>query len=182
MIVWIWFMHDFRKSHIEYRRRCRYAIRSNRRNTRQRLEAFTFFDICRSQFERNHSKESMKSWLADARDNKWLKFEWQTIIRAHERSQYYEALLQNIHEVIFMRVFHREANLAYWISFVANILQVDQIDWRTNTNFVETLKRNSRIFVDISTQFVKRTISLTIRIFFEIEKLRNQIVSVSCSW
>ena len=78
-----------------------------------------------------------------------------------------------------MGVPNRGADLAYWASFAAHILQFGQLGWGTNTKFVEALKRNSPTFADISRQFVERAVSLTIRTFFETERWGNQIVSVS---
>ncbi|KAL8846162.1 MAG: hypothetical protein Q9221_008730 [Calogaya cf. arnoldii] len=98
------------------------------------------------------------------------------IIRAHERSQHYGALLQSTHGIVFMGVPHRGADSARWASLVANILQVGQLGWGTNTNFVEALKRNSPIFSDISRQFVERAEQLTIRTFFETERWGNQVI------
>ncbi|KAL9023532.1 MAG: hypothetical protein Q9196_007145, partial [Gyalolechia fulgens] len=98
------------------------------------------------------------------------------IIRAHERSQHYGALLQSIHGIVFMGVPHRGADSARWASLVANILQVGQLGLGTNTNFVEALKRNSPTFSDISRQFVERATLLTIRTFFETERWGNQVI------
>ena len=78
-----------------------------------------------------------------------------------------------------MGVPHRGADSAYWASFVANILQVVQLGWGTNTSFVEALKRNSPTFTEISTQFVERAASLRIRTFFETERWGNQVVGIS---
>ena len=78
-----------------------------------------------------------------------------------------------------MGVFHRGADSAYWASFFANILQVAQLGWGTNTKFVEALKRNSPTFINISTQFVERAALLRIRTFFETERWGNQVVGIS---
>lgn len=78
-----------------------------------------------------------------------------------------------------MGVPHYGADLARWASLVANILQVGQLGWGTNTYFVEALKRNSPTFSDISRRFVERAEPLTIRTFFETERWGIQVVSVS---
>ncbi|KAL8874708.1 MAG: hypothetical protein Q9198_006845, partial [Flavoplaca austrocitrina] len=75
-----------------------------------------------------------------------------------------------------MGVPHYGADLARWASLVANILQVSQLGWGTNTKFVEALKRNSPTFADISRQFVERAKPLTIRTFFETERWGNQVI------
>ncbi|KAL8977069.1 MAG: hypothetical protein Q9205_007057 [Flavoplaca limonia] len=85
-------------------------------------------------------------------------------------------LLQSTHGIVFMGVPHYGADLARWASLVANILQVSQLGWGTNTKFVEALKRNSPTFADISRQFVERAKPLTIRTFFETERWGNQVI------
>ena len=98
--------------------------------------------------------------------------------RAHDRTQLYGDLLQCIHGVVFLGVPHRGSDLAYWASFAANILEIGQLGWGTNPQFVEALRRDSPVLAQISGQFVERAVILTIRTFFETERLGNQVVSV----
>lgn len=67
--------------------------------------------------------------------------------------------------------------MAYWGSFAANLLQFGQLSLGTNQKFIEALRRNSPTLADISEQFVERAHSLSIRTFFETERLGNQVVS-----
>ncbi|KAF7502214.1 hypothetical protein GJ744_006436 [Endocarpon pusillum] len=100
----------------------------------------------------------------------------QAIIRAHERSLVYGDLLRHIRGIVFMGVPHRGADLAYWAAFAANIVQVVQLGFGTNANFVEALKRNSQPFAKISRQFVERQLKLSIRTFYETQRLGNQVI------
>jgi hypothetical protein len=107
---------------------------------------------------------------------------WQAIIRAHERSQVYGNLLRDVRGIIFMGVPHRGADLAYWATFTANILQFGQLGLGTNPRFVEVLKRSSPTFANISGQTVERAARLSIRTFYETEKMGNQLVRTSINF
>ena len=52
------------------------------------------------------------------------------------------------------------------------------LEFRGNIRYVDALKRNSQIWRDISKQFVKRTVQLEIRTFYETEKLDNMLVYI----
>lgn len=99
------------------------------------------------------------------------------MILANERSDYYGKLLDSIKAVIFMAVPHRGADLAFWAAFAARLVKDVQLGFRGNPAFVEALQRNSRACADISRQFVGRSAKLSIRTFFETEKMGNQLVS-----
>lgn len=75
-----------------------------------------------------------------------------------------------------MGVPHRGADLAYWATFAANILQFGQLGLGTNSNFVRALKRSSPTFANISGQFVERAARLSIWTFYETERMGNQLV------
>jgi hypothetical protein len=100
----------------------------------------------------------------------------QAMIRAHERSSHYADLLQRVRGVVFMGVPHRGSDVAYWAAFAANILQFGQLGFATNPAYVTALRRNSETFAAISTQFVERAVPLSIRTFFETERMGNQLV------
>jgi hypothetical protein len=99
------------------------------------------------------------------------------MILAHDRSKYYGHLLQQVRAVVFFGVPHRGSNVAYWAAFAARILQLGQLGLRTNSTYVKALQRNSSTFAEISTQFVERAEPLSIRTFFETERMGNQVVS-----
>jgi hypothetical protein len=99
------------------------------------------------------------------------------MILAHERSNYYGDLLQHIRAVVFLGVPHRGADVAYWATFAANILQFGQLGFGTHPVYVKALQRNSPTFANISTQFIERASPLLIRTFFETERMGNQVVS-----
>jgi len=103
----------------------------------------------------------------------------QAMILAHHRSKYYGNLLQHVRAIVFFGVPHRGSDVAYWATFAANILQFGQLGLRTNPTYVKALQRNSSTFAEISTQFVERAESLSIRTFFETERMGNQVVSSS---
>jgi hypothetical protein len=101
------------------------------------------------------------------------------MILAHERSNYYGDMLQRVRAVVFLGVPHRGSDLAYWATFTATILQFGQLGLRTNPAYVNALQKNSPTFANISTQFIERAAPLSIRTFFETERMGNQIVSFS---
>ncbi len=109
-----------------------------------------------------------------------LTTDWsQAMILANERSKYYGDVLQHIRAAVFFGVPHRGSDTAYWANFAANILRFGQLGWRTNPAYVKALQRNSPTFANISTQFVGRTEQLSIRTFYETERMGNQVVSFS---
>jgi len=99
------------------------------------------------------------------------------MILAHERANIYKEILESIRSAVFFGVPHRGADQAYWAEFAAKVVQVSQLGFGTNTNFVRDLKRNSPAFAAISQQFIERGAQLQqIRTFYETEKLLNQLV------
>ena len=99
------------------------------------------------------------------------------MILAHERSGSYGDLLGCVKALVFFGVPHRGADLAYWATFASTILQITQLGFATNTNFVIALQKNSPAFAQISEQFIERGAKLKIRTFYETEKLYNRLVS-----
>jgi len=98
------------------------------------------------------------------------------LILAHERSRYYADLLNSVRGLIFFGVPHHGSDVAYWGNLAANLLRIFQLGFSTNTNFVEALKRDSQTFTDISQQFIERGTNLSIRTFYETEKLYGKLV------
>lgn len=76
---------------------------------------------------------------------------------------------------------HRGAEAAYWASFTANVAKV-ALFGRVNVNFVTDLQKNSRVFADISKQFIERGASLTIKTFYETDRLYGQLVCKCFAW
>jgi hypothetical protein len=101
------------------------------------------------------------------------------MILANERSKYYGDLLQHVRGAVFFGVPHRGSDIAYWAGFAANVLQFGQLGLGTNPAYVKALQRNSPTFAKISTQFVDRAERLSIRTFYETERMGNQVVSAS---
>ena len=66
---------------------------------------------------------------------------------------------------------HRGASAASWGDFVARALQALQMNTATNRNLLSDLEKNSEALWQISQQFVERASTLTIRTFYEINKL-----------
>lgn len=98
------------------------------------------------------------------------------MILAHERSSRYGHLLENTSAAVFLGVPHRGSDLAYWADFAARLLQFGQLGFRGNPTFVAALQRNTPTFQNISAQFVERAASLSIRTFYETERMGNQLV------
>ncbi len=102
------------------------------------------------------------------------------MILAHERSKQYANLLASTRGLVFFGVPHRGSDIARLGNFAANLLEMAQLGFGTNTNFVEALKRNSETFAHISQQFIERGADIPIRTFYETERLGNQLVCSHC--
>lgn len=100
------------------------------------------------------------------------------MILAWERSDHYKNLLQTISGVVFLGVPHRGADVAYWASFPVYLLKYVSLGFCGNTDFLESLKKNSEHWRTISKQFVERGKLLQIRTFFETDKIGNTIVCI----
>lgn len=98
------------------------------------------------------------------------------MIRAWERSSLYGSLLENIRGIVFLGVPHRGADIAYWASLPAKIIESGSLGFLGNTNFLNSLKRNSESWRIISEQFVERGTSVKIKTFFETKKIGNILV------
>jgi hypothetical protein len=100
------------------------------------------------------------------------------MIIAHEKSKSYGSLLSRVHAAVFFGVPHRGSDCAYWAYFAARLLEFGQLGFRTNSNYVSALRRNSKTFADISQQFIDRgSMFHTIRTYYETEKMGNRLVS-----
>lgn len=77
---------------------------------------------------------------------------------------------------VFFGVPHRGADSAYWANSAANFVKFAQLGSGANTNFVAALQRKSETFADISQQFIERGALLTIRTFYETERLYGVLV------
>lgn len=104
------------------------------------------------------------------------------MILANERPDHYEKLLHSVRASIFMAVPHRGADIAFWAAFAARLLRDAQLGFAGNPAYVNALQRNSRTCANISRQFVGRSTNLSIRTFFETEKMGNQLVSSKIVW
>ena len=68
---------------------------------------------------------------------------------------------------------HRGSDLAWWSSFLANILRVATVSTSTNPKLVTALKNESTGLSDISTQFIERGANLKIYTFYETERFER---------
>ena len=100
------------------------------------------------------------------------------MIIAHERSKVYGPMLEKVQGSVFFGVPHRGSDVAYWATFAATLLKYGQIGFGTNVTYVASLQRNSQTFADISQQFVERSSNISIRTFYETEKMLNQLVFI----
>src|SRR5277367_6682209 len=98
------------------------------------------------------------------------------MILAHERSKIYGPLVAQVKASVFFGVPHRGSDTAYWGTFAATLLKYGQLGFGTNTTYVAALQRNSQTFADISTQFIERAAIISIRTFYETEKMANQLI------
>lgn len=94
-----------------------------------------------------------------------------------DRFNPYGDLLRNIRGLIFFGVPHRGADIAFWASLPANLLDKGLIGFGANTRFLDALKRNSPEWREISKQFVQRADAIPlIRTYFETKRLGNILV------
>ena len=92
---------------------------------------------------------------------------------------YYGKMLDKISGCLFLGVPHQGADLAYWAQFPARVLPYVSLGFAGNPRFLESLKKNSEVWMQISSEFVHRATNLSIRTFFETKKLGDVIVSVA---
>jgi len=90
---------------------------------------------------------------------------------------YYGEILDKITGCLFLGVPHQGSDLAYWAKFPARILPYVSLGFAGNPRFLELLETNSKEWMQISKDFVHRASKLSIRTFFETEKLGDVIVS-----
>ena len=81
------------------------------------------------------------------------------------------SLLNHVRGVVFLGTPHRGSNSAYWASFVARALQVVQFGVGTNSTLLRDLQSSSKVLSDISQQWLERSTPLSIRTFYETDKL-----------
>lgn len=102
----------------------------------------------------------------------------QTMIVAHERSDFYGDLHDKVVAFVFLGVPHKGSDLAFWHKFVIELSKFAQLDLRGNSNFAAALETNSERFAKISSQSVERlqSPSIDIRTFYESDKCHNLLV------
>ncbi|KAF8532865.1 hypothetical protein BDD12DRAFT_901378 [Trichophaea hybrida] len=99
------------------------------------------------------------------------------LILAHERSNIFNDLLDNVHGSVFFGVPHRGADPAYWGLFAGNLSRVFTLG-RANTKYIAALKRNSQTLANISKQFIQIGASLEGRTFYEPETMFHQLIGL----
>ncbi|PLB52365.1 hypothetical protein P170DRAFT_348482, partial [Aspergillus steynii IBT 23096] len=95
---------------------------------------------------------------------------------AWNNSDRYGRLLDQIKGCLFLGVPHRGADLASWAKLPVRTFQLLSGGSLGNNNFLDSLQRNSTVWMDISRDFVHRAKHLQIRTFHETEKFMNQII------
>lgn len=89
----------------------------------------------------------------------------------------YGNILNSVKASVFFGVPHHGSDSAYWANSAANFVKLAQLAGSgANTNFIAALQRKSEVFADISQQFVERAAPLTIRTFYETERLYGVLV------
>ena len=94
------------------------------------------------------------------------------MVLAHERSSEldFKDILENTKAMAFLSVPHKGADIAWWGTFGANILNSASLGTSTSKNLIKDLKKHSPALMDISKQFVPRSQGLTIYAFYERRK------------
>ncbi|TDZ15835.1 Vegetative incompatibility protein HET-E-1 [Colletotrichum orbiculare MAFF 240422] len=100
----------------------------------------------------------------------------QALILAIQRSDYWGSIATSTKGLVFFGVPHRGADKAYWAALVVRIAQFSSLGIRGNNKFVDSLKRNSAEFANISQAFIQPGARLTIRSFYETERMGNSLI------
>jgi hypothetical protein len=100
----------------------------------------------------------------------------QAMIIAHERANLYGSLLERIKGLMFLSTPHRGADIAYWAGYAAKLTELLELGRGTNKSWVKGLKKNSKEFANISTQFIERAQYLRIRTFYETDRYLGELV------
>lgn len=98
------------------------------------------------------------------------------MILAKQNSDRYGELLEKISGCLFLGVPHRGADLAYWATIPAKIVEHLSMGFLGNTQFIASLRRSSGIWRSISNDLLHRGERIDIRTFYETNKVGNQIV------
>ncbi|TDZ39082.1 Protein SERAC1 [Colletotrichum spinosum] len=100
----------------------------------------------------------------------------QALILAIQRSDYWGSIATSTKGLVFFGVPHRGADKAYWAALVVRIAQFSSLGIRGSNKFVDSLKRNSAEFANISQAFIQPGARLTIRSFYETERMGNSLI------
>jgi hypothetical protein len=108
----------------------------------------------------------------------------QALILAHEQSSIFGELLRNVKGIVFMGTPHRGADIAYWGSFVTDVLRLASLGRNTTSKLLPDLQKGSKTLSEISSQFVHRGSGLNIVTFFEVEivDFLGYVVSFDEGW
>jgi hypothetical protein len=101
------------------------------------------------------------------------------MILAWNNLEHYGEVLGNIKGCLFLGVPHSGSDLAYWAKFPARVIPYASFGFAGNPAFLRSLERNSKVWLDISRDFVHRSTQLMIRTFFETDRLGDVTVSSS---
>jgi hypothetical protein len=96
------------------------------------------------------------------------------LVLAHERSREFGDLRDSVRGCVFFGVPHRGAKIASWASSLAKLTEM--LGFEVNPNFTKALWKKSKIFADISKQFVERAGNIKFRTFYETERLHGYLV------
>ncbi len=72
------------------------------------------------------------------------------MILAWQNIDLYGGMLESVCRCVFLGVLHRGADIAYWASLPATVLQNGLVGYGGNTTFLTALKSNSQTWRDIS--------------------------------
>lgn len=100
------------------------------------------------------------------------------MILAWNNNEHYGTVLGSVQGCLFLGVPHRGSDLAYWAQLPAHLIKYGSINFMGNPRFLESLKSNSPEWMRISKLFLHRATKLSIRSFYETNKLGNVIVSL----
>ncbi|KAI0412863.1 hypothetical protein F5X98DRAFT_304553 [Xylaria grammica] len=100
----------------------------------------------------------------------------QAINIAHTDHEYFDDVLTNTRGFVFLASPLHGSDAAWWAKIGSQVLKALTVNTVGNSSYPTALKRNSKVWLRISRDFVQRGKNLTFRSFYETERIAGQII------
>ncbi|RWA07971.1 hypothetical protein EKO27_g7132 [Xylaria grammica] len=100
----------------------------------------------------------------------------QAINIAHTDQEYFDDVLTNARGFVFLASPLHGSDAAWWAKIGSQVLKALTVNTVGNSSYPTALKRNSKVWLRISRDFVQRGKNLTFRSFYETERIAGQII------